>query len=127
MHPFFSAILLTIGAVLLWRSGWVTRQLAVRRSRRQTIAADFWMSWTPQNELVSGISSPAVPIMVDDGPTVETCDRCGPYVVAAHFAVRDKLVLSLCGHCGARHEIALVAGGWEVLHALIPIQVLPVG
>lgn len=61
--------------------------------------------------------------MVDDRPTVETCDRCGPYVVAAHFAVKGNLILGFCGHHGELHKVALENGDWEVLHALVPVPV----
>lgn len=127
MSPLFSGLLLTTGAVLLWRSGWATRRRESRRLQKQMRAADFWTSWKPRSEPVNGTPSPAAPIMADDLPTVETCDRCGPYVVAAHFAIRGPLLIGLCGHCGTRHHVALIADGWELLHALVPVKAVAHG
>jgi ribosomal protein S27AE len=46
----------------------------------------------------------------------ETCDRCGPAVVAPYRVHRDR-ELYLCGHCANRLWPALTAQGWDILLA----------
>jgi ribosomal protein S27AE len=53
----------------------------------------------------------------------ETCDRCGPAVVAAYRVDRVR-ELYLCGRCASRHWRALSAQGWTFwplgVHVLAP-------
>jgi ribosomal protein S27AE len=55
--------------------------------------------------------------------TPETCDRCGPGVIAAYRADRVG-ELYLCGHCASHHWPALSAQGWTFwplgVHTLAP-------
>jgi ribosomal protein S27AE len=43
----------------------------------------------------------------------ETCDRCGPAVLAPYRVHRDS-DLYLCGHCANRLWTALTAQGWSI-------------
>jgi hypothetical protein len=53
----------------------------------------------------------------------ETCDRCGPGVVAMYHVYRER-ELFLCGHCLNRFREALYSKGWDIWpignHALRP-------
>ncbi|WP_134119544.1 hypothetical protein [Kribbella kalugense] len=54
----------------------------------------------------------------------ETCDRCGPSVLAAVRAERAERALYLCRHCGNQLWPALTVRGWIILpaaeHAFAP-------
>jgi hypothetical protein len=52
--------------------------------------------------------------MEDDRPPVAYCDRCS---AQAHVRVRRAAQeLDLCSHHYARHELTLVAAGWQITH-----------
>lgn len=124
MSPFFSATLLTIGAVLLWRSGWATRRHARKQSKPQKQYVDFWTNW---NAPQTGTPSKAARTMDDDDIRdlgTEFCDMC--IQRATYIAFRDDLSMTLCDHHTHEWVDPLVAEGF-LLHLLPGARAASVG
>lgn len=44
----------------------------------------------------------------------DRCDRCAAQAYTAWWHAHHKGLLQFCGHHTTAHELALVAGGWEL-------------